>query len=65
MKETTSANKLLNAQEAADYLGLVIGTVYHMISEGRLPVIRLSKRCVRFRLDDLDKWLEERTAPAR
>ena len=65
MKEPTSAAKLLNVQEAAEYLGLVTGTVYHMISEERIPVTRLSKRCVRFRLDDLDKWLEERTAPAR
>ena len=65
MKEPTSAAKLLNVQEAAEYLGLAPGTVYHMISEERMPVTRLSKRCVRFRLDDLDKWLEERTAPAR
>lgn len=64
MNDKPKVEALLTVAETAEYLGLADGTVYHMISEGRLPVIRLSKRCVRFRLDDLDKWLEERTAPA-
>lgn len=64
MREQTNARKLLNVQEAADYLGLATGTVYHMISEGRLPVIRLSKRCVRFRLEDIEAWLDKRAAPS-
>lgn len=63
MKELT--NELVNVQEAAEYLGLAVGTVYHMISEGRLPVTRLSKRCVRFRLRDLNEWLDKKTAPGR
>ena len=65
MKEPAVSSRLLNVEDAADYLGLAIGTVYHMISEGRLPVIRMNKRCVRFRLRDLDDWLDKKTAPGR
>lgn len=57
-------NSLLTVPEGAEYLRLSTGTVYHYISEGRLPVVRLSSRCVRFRFEDLRKWVEDKASPA-
>ena len=64
MESSNIEAKLLNVREAAAYLGLAHGTVYHLISEKRIPVIHLSRRCVRFRRADLDRWLDVRTRPA-
>jgi excisionase family DNA binding protein len=51
---------LLDVKEAARLLGISPGTAYHWISQGRLPVVRLSARCIRFRQSDLDTWLAEK-----
>jgi excisionase family DNA binding protein len=58
IEETTvSDNRLLNANEVAEFLGLAVGTVYHLVSQKRLPCIRLSARCLRFRRSDLEKLI--------
>lgn len=54
-------DRLLTVAEAAELTGLAIGTMYHLISERRVPVVRLSRRCVRFRLSDLHKWWDQLT----
>lgn len=46
--------KLLNVRELAQILGVAQGSIYHWISQNRLPVVRFSKRCVRFRLSDVE-----------
>ena len=56
---------LLTVVEAAVFLGLSVGTVYHMISEHRLPVVRISRRCIRFRVSDLERWVREHTETER
>jgi excisionase family DNA binding protein len=50
--------KLLNIRELADRLGISKLTAYHWLSQGRLPCIRFSARCVRFRESDLENMLE-------
>lgn len=55
--QATAADRLLNVREAAEYLGLSVGTVYHQCSERRLPCIRLSNRCLRFRKSMLDEYI--------
>jgi excisionase family DNA binding protein len=49
--------KLLTIWDVADLTGLSVGTLYHWISEGRIPVVRFSTRCVRFRKSDIEKWI--------
>ena len=51
--------KLLTIRELAKRLSIAEGTAYHWLSEGRLPCVRFSKRCVRFRESDVQKMLEE------
>ncbi len=48
---------LLNTRELAALTGFSEGTLRHWVSEMRLPVVRLSARCVRFRLSDIEEWL--------
>ena len=58
-------DRLLNVHEAAAYLGLAGGSLYHMASQGRIPCIRLSRRCLRFRKSDLDRFIEGKFVPAK
>jgi excisionase family DNA binding protein len=57
--------KLLTITELAERLGISPGTAYHWLSQGRLPCVRFSSRCVRFRETDIAKMLEQlgQTAP--
>jgi excisionase family DNA binding protein len=54
-----SEDRLLKIDEAAELLGLAVGTLYHLASEGRVPTVRLSRRCLRFRLSALMSWWDE------
>jgi len=51
--------KLLTVKELAELLGISPGSLYHWISQGRLPVVRFSKRCVRFRPSDIQALLDQ------
>jgi len=51
-------HKLLNVQEAADYLGLKVSTLYEWVSEKRIPYIKAG-RLVKFDLADLDSFIEK------
>jgi excisionase family DNA binding protein len=48
---------LLTVNEVSQLTQLSVGTLYHLISQRRIPVVRLSARCVRFRLSDIEEWL--------
>lgn len=54
--------RLLTREEAAKVLGVRPQTlaVWHCTGRQRLPVIKVGGRC-RYRLDDLERWLAERT----
>ena len=57
-------DRLLNVNEVAEILGLAPGTIYHLLSQKRLPCVRLSKRCVRFRKSDLERLISDLTEEA-
>jgi excisionase family DNA binding protein len=59
--EDYKADRLLNIREVAELMGLAPGTVYHLVSQQRIPVVRLSRRCIRFRLSDVNAWLDQKT----
>jgi excisionase family DNA binding protein len=56
--------ELMTVTEAAEFLGVSPGTLYHWVSELKIPVIRFSKRCIRFRRSDIESWLERQFVPA-
>jgi excisionase family DNA binding protein len=51
--------KPLTVKELAERLGLARGSLYHWLSEGRLPCVRFSSRCVRFREKDVEDLIEK------
>jgi len=57
-------DRLLTIREVATLTGLQVSSLYHVVSQGRIPVVRLSKRCIRFRYSDLLEWIETHTEKA-
>jgi excisionase family DNA binding protein len=55
---------LLTAAEVAELTGFAEGTIRHFVSQKRIPVVRISARCVRFRRSDIDSWLEQMLIPS-
>lgn len=58
---------ILNAQQAADYLGIPLGTLREKVQRRELPHFRMSSKPnghLRFRKADLDAWIEQRIVPA-
>jgi excisionase family DNA binding protein len=52
--------KLLSIEEVSEITGISVGTLYHWVSQKRIPVVRFSSRCIRFRLSDIEAWLSEK-----
>ena len=63
VRQTPQEDHLLTVVEAARFLNLAPGSLYHLISQRRIPVIRLSSRCVRFSRRALMEWVESLTHP--
>ena len=54
------SRRLLNVDQAAEYLGRTREAVEHMIHSGKLPVVRIDKR-ISLDVRALDRLIEERT----
>lgn len=57
---------LMRPQEAADYLGVALGTLYNWSSQRKLPVVKIGSR-IRFRREALERFAlkHERSPVAR
>lgn len=65
MESDKKADPWMTAQEAADYVGLALGTVWNKARAGEMPSYRVGKRSYRFRRSELDAWIESgATKPA-
>lgn len=65
LRQSVEDDRLLTAVEVAQFLNLKnVGTVYHMVSAKRIPVIPLSSRCIRFSRQALAEWIESKTQKA-
>lgn len=52
--------RLLNIQEASEYTGLSVHTLYTMVSQRRIPFIKMG-RLTKFDVGLLDKWIAQHT----
>lgn len=50
---------LLTVREVAELTGFAEGTLRHWVSSKKIPIVRFSSRCVRFRLTDIERWIAE------
>lgn len=65
LDDTAQSERLLNINEVAMLTGLSAGTLYHFVSQKRIPVVRISQRCIRFRRSDLLSWIEALSESSR
>lgn len=57
--------QLLTRPEAAEYLSLAVQTLAVWSMTGKhLPVVRMGTRAVRYRISDLDEFIEKQTIAA-
>jgi len=52
--------RLLNIQEASEYTGLSVHTLYTMVSQRRIPFVKMG-RLTKFDVGLLDKWITQHT----
>jgi len=57
--------KLLTANEVAEMLNIKKASVYQYVYLKRIPAVKISKRCVRFRKTDFLNWLDKKYYPAK
>ena len=57
-------DKLLTVEEIAEYLNLKPSTIYQWTHQGFIPHIKIGNR-VRFRMSQIEKWLERKTVNGR
>jgi excisionase family DNA binding protein len=58
-------DRLLTIKEVAELTGLKVSSLYHFTSQHRIPTVRVSPRCVRFRLSALHEWWDQLTEPSQ
>lgn len=59
-RENQGAPNLMNIQQAAEYLGLSVGTLYQWRCQRKVPYIKVGRK-LKFKKDQLDQWLAART----
>jgi excisionase family DNA binding protein len=52
--QQAETDELLTVQDAAKFLSLTVPTVYGLISKGKLPVMKRSKRCYFSKVELID-----------
>ncbi len=52
--------RLLTSREVAEYLGFAPWTILDMVRKGNLPAFKLPSGALRFRPDEIERWLEAR-----
>jgi excisionase family DNA binding protein len=54
--------RLLTAEDIAVMLQLKVQTVYTMARRGELQKVKLSRKCLRFRADEIERFIERKAA---
>lgn len=49
---------ILRADEVASILGIAERTTYRLAEKGVLPALRITENCIRFRSDQIQKFLD-------
>ena len=63
-KQTPISRRLLDIQEVAIYTGLSVHTLYTMVSQRRIPFVKLG-RLTKFDREELDKWIAGHSVKVR
>jgi excisionase family DNA binding protein len=52
---------LLTVNEVAKAIGMTPFGVYGLVHKKQIPAVKISRRCLRFRPQDIEKWLQEKS----
>ena len=52
--------RIVSIEELSDYLGTPKGTLYHWVSQRKIPYVKLG-RSTRFDMQEIDVWLRNRS----
>jgi prophage regulatory protein len=59
-------NRILRRHEVESQIGLSRSSIYQMMSDGEFPLpIKLGKRAVGWREQEINKWLSDRASSVR
>ena len=53
---------MLTAEDIAVMLNVKVQTVYMIARRGELEKVKLSRKCLRFRADDVERFIERKAA---
>ena len=53
---------MLTAEDIAVMLNVKVQTVYMITRRGELEKVKLSRKCLRFRADDVERFIERKAA---
>jgi excisionase family DNA binding protein len=54
-------DKLLTVRDVAQLIAMTPFGVYSLVHKKRIPAVKISRRCLRFRPEDIDRWLQEKS----
>ena len=60
MNKPPTLGRLISVPEAAAYTGVSPHTIYTMVSQRRIPYVKVG-RLVKFDVELLDKWIKQNT----
>lgn len=63
MRINAFEERLLTADEVATHLGLAKQTIYNKVHRNEIPFVKVG-RSVRFRLSQIEGWINEQTPEA-
>lgn len=63
--DNNSYSEIIDRKEAARVLGVSLTQIERFRRQGKIPFIRLARKCVRYRRSDCEKLLKESTISAR
>lgn len=58
--DAMTARRLLDIQEASEYVGLSVHTIYTMVSQRRIPFVKIG-RLTKFDVALLEAWIKKNT----
>lgn len=53
--------RLMTINELSQFLGLKKSTIYRMVYARRIPVVKISHKCIRFEQGQIEEWLRSKT----
>jgi excisionase family DNA binding protein len=59
-RESKAGRRLLGIKETSAYLGIQVDTIYRMVSQRRIPFVKVGRRTM-FDLRLIDDWLARHT----